>query len=369
MTSTAPSAARRLVPWIAAYLALWTAAGVLFSTPALTVGLSLPDGPPAGSVLGVVLTGWYVRALFGVAVIALALRFPIKRGNAWRAVPFHVGAGVLFAVAKIAVCAWATRQVEYLPDASFRHLFIGEFPLDVAAYWAVLGGAHGFAHYRELRNREVEAARWAAQAAQLREQLARAQLDALKAQLQPHFLFNTLHSISALIHENPDAADRMVEQLSDFLRRVIENGGAQEVRLRDELALLDGYLAIQRTRYEDRLSTRAAVEPGAMDAWVPNLVLQPLVENAIRHGVERRAGAGCVEIDAAREADSLVIRVRDDGPGPRAGRGGGSGVGLANTRARLERLYGARHALTLEAAPAGGSVVTLRLPFRTAEAP
>ncbi|HLL83843.1 MAG TPA: histidine kinase, partial [Longimicrobium sp.] len=234
-----PARFRWLATWLAAYLSLWTAAGFLFSTPAITVGLSISNAPPVSSVLSAVLTGWYVRALFGVAVIALALRVPIRRSTALRAVPFHIVAGVCFAVGKIAFCAWVTRYAAYLPDVSFRHLFIGDFPAEVASYWVVLGGTHGFVHYGALRRRELEAAQWAARAAQLQEQLARAQLDALKAQLQPHFLFNTLHSISALIHENPESADLMVEQLSDFLRRVIENSGAHEVRLREELALLD----------------------------------------------------------------------------------------------------------------------------------
>ena len=352
--------------WMSGYLAIWIAAGVLFSTPIMTIRREIPNAPPTGYFLAVVLTGWLMRALFGVVAVALARWVPIQRATAWRAVPLHLLASVVVALAKIAFCAWLTRRLAFLPDASFKDLFIQEFSLDVTAYWVVLGGVHAVQYYRGLRRREQEAAELSLYATRLQEQLTRAQLDALRAQLQPHFLFNALNSISALVREDPEAADQMIEQLSDFLRGVVENGGAPEVELGEELTLLDRYLSIQRTRYHDRLDTRVTAAPGTLDALVPNLILQPLVENAIRHGLEQHAEKGSIRIHADQEEDVLTIRIEDDGPGPsRASQNPGTRVGLANARARLQQLYGSAGMLTLEQAPSGGAIVILRLPYRT----
>ncbi len=194
-------------------------------------------------------------------------------------------------------------------------------------------------------------------------------------QLHPHFLFNALHSISALVHTDPEAADKMIARLGDFLRLTLESSAAQVVPLRQEIEFLNCYLEIERIRFRDRLTTRIDVEPQLLDCGVPNLILQPIVENAIRHGVSQRSGPGYVEVRAARVGASLRLEVRDNGRGlpegaavvPAHGPKGG-GVGLANTRARLQRLYGAAYRFDLANSPAGGALVTLEIPLKGAVA-
>ena len=212
--------------------------------------------------------------------------------------------------------------------------------------------------YRKERDRELLTSR-------LESQLAQAQLQVLKMQLQPHFLFNTLNGIMVLIRENPLIASRTVARLSEFLRLTLENAGVQEVPLRKELDFLDRYLQIEQLRFGERLTVRQHVLPETMNALVPNLILQPLVENAIRHGVEKRRGASEIRISAERENGSLTIHVRDDGVGLRGNDAHAikEGVGLSNTRARLEQLYGKSHHLELISPAQGGTDVLLRIPF------
>jgi len=198
-------------------------------------------------------------------------------------------------------------------------------------------------------------------------------LQALKMQLHPHFLFNALHSISSLVHSDPEAADKMIARLGDFLRLTLDAAAAQEVPLRQELEFLNCYLDIERTRFRDRLTTHIDADPQALDCVVPNLILQPIVENAIRHGVSQRAAHGHVEVRAARAGDALRLEVRDNGrglpEGAEACRAKQGGVGLANTRARLQQLYGGAYRFELSNAPTGGAVVTLEIPVREAEPP
>jgi two-component system, LytTR family, sensor kinase len=219
----------------------------------------------------------------------------------------------------------------------------------------------------EVRAREVAAAH-------LETRLIEAQLQALQRQLHPHFLFNTLHAISALVHREPDKADAMIERLSDLLRLTLDKIGVQQVTLEQELDYLRAYLDIEQVHFGDRLEVIYDVDAHAMDALVPNLILQPLAENAIRHGLEPRSGRGRIAIEAFREGDTLVLRVIDTGRGlfrvpavaPREGTGPAeAGVGLSNTRARLSRLYGSAATLDLQPNTGGGAVATVRLPFKT----
>ncbi|MGE5744284.1 MAG: sensor histidine kinase, partial [Gemmatimonadota bacterium] len=191
-------------------------------------------------------------------------------------------------------------------------------------------------------------------------------LQALAMQLRPHFLFNTLNAIAELIHEDPDAAERMVGRLADLLRRTLETDGSAEVPLATELELVDRYLDIQAVRFQDRLRVRWEVAGDVRAAWVPAMILLPLVENAVRHGVSARPGPGEVGIRARREADTLRLEVWDDGPGldPSAQRAPRRGIGLANTQARLAQLYGATHRFELVDGAPTGLVVRVSLPFR-----
>jgi LytS/YehU family sensor histidine kinase len=231
-------------------------------------------------------------------------------------------------------------------------------------YAGLIGLVHALSYYRLFRDREVRNS-------QLETRLARSQLQVLRAQLQPHFLFNTLNSIAALMHRDVESADRMVTRLGDLLRLSLSHTERQEVPLRQELAFLEKYLDIQRTRFRDRLTARVSADADALDGLVPSLILQPLVENAIRHGIEPRAAAGRVDVRARLDGDALVVEVEDDGPGlsPDArGEPNGCGIGLANTRARLEQLYGDRQRLTLSNGP-GGLLVRVELPYRVGQLP
>jgi len=202
----------------------------------------------------------------------------------------------------------------------------------------------------------------------LRGRLTEAQLDVLKAQLRPHFLFNTLNSISTLIHTDPDSADHMVVQLADLLRASLESSGKHEITLAEEVRLLERYLDIMRVRHQDRLSVAITVSPRASRALVPHFILQPLVENAIEHGIARRAGAGSIVVEATDVDGRLDIRVADDGCGlqPRLNdsRAPDEGIGLGNTRLRLAQLYGDAQSLMLKHADSGGTVVTITIPLR-----
>jgi LytS/YehU family sensor histidine kinase len=221
--------------------------------------------------------------------------------------------------------------------------------------------SHALNYYNSFRQGQL-------QAAQLRTQLVQSQLEALKMQLHPHFLFNTLHSISALLNKDADAARRMITRLGDFLRLTLENAGTQEVTLQEEMEFLNGYLEIERIRFRDRLTTNVEVDPCVLDVRVPNLILQPIVENAMRHAVATRTNPGRIEITANARNGCLRIQVRDNGPGIPTEQGAinqfGKGVGLSNTKARLERLYGTEHLLELMNDPQGGLVVTMEIPRR-----
>ncbi|MDQ6827702.1 MAG: histidine kinase [Gemmatimonadota bacterium] len=214
-------------------------------------------------------------------------------------------------------------------------------------------------YFRESHERE-----------ELRVALTQAQLQSLKLQLSPHFLFNALNSISALITTDAAAAERMLTGLSDFLRLSLHNAGQQEVPLEREVQLLERYVMIQQLRFQDRLRVDISMDPGASRALVPNLILQPLAENAIRHGLAPRARGGKLTIDATRENGSLVLRVSDDGVGQAMSPDELSmGIGLGNTRERLERLYGAAHRFEIETKPDEGFTVRIVIPFHTDGAP
>ncbi|MCA1619730.1 MAG: histidine kinase [Acidobacteria bacterium] len=307
----------------------------------------------------------YLWAAGTIFVLWLANRFPVE-GARWAG---HTLLHLLFATAFVFVVS-GTFQLVY--HFLFLHGPGKHYEPWTTLQWIIYNssenyGIYGllillnqvFRYYRRFREGELRSSR-------LQTQLASAQLEALKMQLQPHFLFNTLHSISALVHRDPDAADRMIARLGDFLRLTLENSGAREVSLRKELEFLTCYLEIERVRFQDRLTTSLEVEPDALDTPVPNLILQPIVENALRHGVAQTRGPGRVEISAKRESGSLRIRVWDNGPGLKAitrpDDGLKIGLGLSNTRARLEQLYGASHRLELENAPQGGLLVTLEIP-------
>ncbi len=204
------------------------------------------------------------------------------------------------------------------------------------------------------------------QSTRLKAQLAEARLDALRRQLDPHFLFNTLHAVSSLVERDPRGVRRMITRLSELLRHSFEDADEPEIPLRRELDLLTRYVEIMQVRFQGRLEVSTHVAPDAAQALVPNLILQPLVENAIRHGTEQLTTEGKIDVEISRDGDVLILRVRDNGPGPHAkSAASGSGLGVRNTMARLEQLYGTAQSFVLRRGDDGGAVVEVRLPFHT----
>jgi LytS/YehU family sensor histidine kinase len=259
--------------------------------------------------------------------------------------------GLLFQLQGVIIGAAARRE-------RFSAVLAGNAISELMIFWAVIGVLHAVEFYRRYRERE-------ALTLELRAQLSQSQLDVLRAQLHPHFLFNVLNAATVLVHRDPDAADAMLTRLGELLRHALRSDPRHETPLHEELELLDQYLDIMRTRFGDRLTIRRTIPTAVESALVPTFVLQPLVENALEHGVDRIEGSGCVEIDAEREGDSLVLAVRDNGAGERADARAGLGIGLTNTRARLAALYGDAATLALRPRPSGGTEVMLRLPFRS----
>jgi LytS/YehU family sensor histidine kinase len=242
---------------------------------------------------------------------------------------------------------------------AYKFFLFVNFHLALFFYWAILGVNYAIDYYQKYRERELRAS-------QLETRLAQARLQVLKMQLHPHFLFNTLNAISELVYKDPESAEQMITNLSDLLRLSLENVGVQEVPLKQELDFLNKYVEIEQTRFHDRLQMNMEIEPETLDACVPNMILQPLVENAIRHGIGMRSSGGKIEIGADRVDGMLHLFVRDNGRGLLNGEKKAlkEGVGLANTRARLAHLYGAAHRFDLKNSPGGGLMVDLAIPFR-----
>jgi two-component system, LytTR family, sensor kinase len=309
----------------------------------------------------------YGYALFVPLLFLLVRRFPLDRAHWVGSAPVLLVATFACVFVKCVGIEPLTANLIPLAGGFSAHVF-GEM-YDMSGIVVV---AQAIEFYRRAQERER-------QAAELREQLTHAQLDALRSQLHPHFLFNTLNGAAALMHTDVAAADRMVTQLADLLRATLAYAGAHEIPLGEELELLDRYLAIMRVRFHDRLTVRVDAGPEVREGLVPAFLLQPLVENALEHGIDARPGPGRLDIRAARDQERgrLRITITDDGPGP--DRQARAGIGIANTRERLAQLYGDRQELTLAAAPPaggnggggreGGAQVVVSLPWRTAGQP
>jgi two-component system LytT family sensor kinase len=344
----------------------WTLFGFFFASE--VVVSRAYAGRPAK--LGPAIAAWLICAFLWFAatplILKLARRFPLERHQWLRSFLIHLAVGTGLSFLLLAIWVWLTSAVgleigqqPFLQ--AFRNQLVSSLHSEILTYWMVIGLSHGIGYYRKYRERELRAS-------QLEARLARAQLDALKMQLHPHFLFNTLNSISVLMAEDVQAARRMLTSLSGLLRASLENVGSHEVSLKEELEFLENYLAIEQTRFQDRLTVSMKIEPAALDARVPNLILQPLVENAIRHGIAPHAKPGLVEIRAERQNGMVALRVRDNGSGLKAISPHKlmKGIGLSNTQARLEQLYGPTHQFEMHDADGGGLEVTITIPFRSA---
>lgn len=313
---------------------------------------------------------WWFWALATPVVLALGRRRPLVGGPppSWRALPAHVAA--LAGLLALHALVVAGVSLALFPGAGdFRQNFVESLfnraISDVLVYAAILGVGYTLDYQSRFRDRALDTAR-------LESELALAELRALKMQLHPHFLFNTLNTAAVLVEENPAAAKDVLGLLADLLRATLDQSGVQEIRLSEELELLETYLTIERTRFPDRLTVALDIAAETRDAWVPNLVLQPLVENAVRYAIAPRSAPGRITIRARRagHGDVLTLSIIDDGPGMKPGpNGGGAGLGISTTRARLERLYGAAGRLELTPASDGpGTVATVTMPYRVGDA-
>ncbi|HVG18834.1 MAG TPA: histidine kinase [Blastocatellia bacterium] len=319
---------------------------------------------------------WFLWAAIAPLVFWLTGRFRIDRERWFRNSLLHIFACLFLSVAHRAVyliIGWLLHVAAYQQMSSIPELYESDIlfnlPTGFMSYGTILLVSQAVDYHNRYQEEELKISRLKAELAEAQLQVAQAQLQALKMQLHPHFLFNTLNSISALLDEDVEAADEMIARLGDFLRLTLENSGAQEVTLQEELEFLRCYLEIEQVRFQDRLTVRMDIGPETLDARVPNLILQPIVENAIRHGIVAQMAPGRIEVRASRVGETLQLQVKDNGPGlsptqDSAGKLRG-GLGLANTRARLEQLYGPAHHFDMSDATEGGLQVTLEIPFET----
>ncbi len=352
---------RKRVPWLP-LLVLWTALPLVVTTSADLV-LGQPPSLPKASDLPYLVIIWWPWAILTPVINRLGQRFPIRSAHGIPHAVVHLLASWLVVVvlnlhaalmAFLLNLPWSPRDILH----QMFHVFDGIGPLAQLLYWLVLAACATLTAHQRARERQAR--------------LTEARLDSLTAQLQPHFLFNTLNTISALIDEDTAAARQMVSHLGDLLRANLRRHGAQEVTLDDELDLVHRYLDIEAVRFGERLRYQEEVAIEVRQARVPRLLLQPLVENAVRHGMGRDAAAGQISLEAGRLGATLRIRIHDDGPGLRAQAGDagpttprqGDGISLTNLRARLETLYGRAGQLSLRPRAPRGTTVQVELPYR-----
>ena len=351
--------------WIV--LAIWSIYGV-FNTIVVHYRSELQGKP----------MDWYLCALYEFPyvwiwaaitplVLALSRRFPLGIDHSRRNVFVHLFGA--FVAAVLTKSIWDFTALPFIAPSlvpttfrTFQKSMIQAMDFGVLHYLIVIVCHHAVEFYRKYEDGRLRAS-------QLEAKLATAQLHALKMQLHPHFLFNTLHSISELVHDNPARAESMIVKLSDFLRLTLEHVGIPEVPVAEEVDFLRRYLEIEQMRFEDRLTVEWDVDPAVESVRVPNLILQPLVENALKHGLSRNTEHGILRISCKQEEGRLAMKVYDNGPGPKRATANllepvREGVGLNNTRSRLERLYGGDHHIAFRQVPEGGFEVTIRIPMR-----
>ena len=356
------------------WLCIWTFLGLLQAARLYFVyysdGVQLISWPQA---MTWALADWYIWGLLSFVVVPVTRRTSF-RGSTWpRDLIIHLALALGIGALQLAIYAavyaplgtWFEHQVgtslgrTYL--SLYEDLLRSKLHGAVLTYFLIAFVAFALRYAAQYRAAEQRRQK-------LETRLVQAQLDALKMQLHPHFLFNTLNAITALIHSDPDAADRMIARLAELLRATLDSEAVQEVPLRQELEFLEGYLDIQRMRFGPRLSIHLEVAPDTLDAFVPHLILQPLVENAVMHGIAPRSEPGTVGVHARRSGGRLQIEVCDDGDGFLPGEhvAGSAGRGLANTRDRLRQLYGELQEFTVENDAVAGVRVRIDIPFHRA---
>lgn len=356
---------RKLVKWIGIW-AVWTLFALFFASQFALQNQFSPNPVSFWRALLWQLVSGYIWFGISPLILYLARRFPFDEGR-WRtSIPVHVVACIGIALGQLLIDSFVLTRLGYPPNRSFPNFFeaykffvLVNVHLSMLIYMGVVAIWSTYSYYQRYRERLLESS-------QLEARLAQSRLQVLKMQLHPHFLFNTLNAISELIHKDPESADRMLTDLSDLLRLSFENLEVQEISLKQELEFLEKYLEIEQMRFHDRLSVNMHIPPDVLDASVPNMILQPLVENAIKHGIAPRSSGGRIDINAARSNGHLEIEVSDDGLGVPFGdlQNLPEGVGLSNTRRRLRHLYGDAHRFDLRKLEKGGIGVSLEIPYR-----
>lgn len=350
--------------------AAWAVPALLAAAETLAFWRMAGRDFPAWRALATQAPGWLAYALLTPAILVLARRLPLRAPRLARNVTVHLLAALLAGALYAATAAAAGLVFAPMPSPmplwrTFVGWYLSGLPLAVIAWFGVVGVGHALGWFAESKRRELEAAR-------LGEQLAEARLGALRMQLHPHFLFNSLNAVAVLARDGDmRGAVRMLEDLSELLREVLRADQGHEVPLAAELAFVRRYLAIEQVRFSDRLQVAYAVDETLCGEPVPAFLLQPFVENALRHGIARRSAAGRLEIGARRTAGGgMELWVQDDGAGLPGdwGRGGTEdwGVGLSNTAARLAQLHGDGASLALHPVAGGGTRAVVRLPARPA---
>ena len=362
-----PSNRRLPIRWrgAATFVLLWTLIGLAFAGQHYLKAAKLGDGVQWRVAVEGALADWYLFAVLSLPAFRLARRFHLG-GAQWRLrVALHVVAGAVFSLLWILLrtlvveALMPVRGAEKPLNDLLRYVVVATFFFNMLVYWVVVTVAHALAYFQSLQDRERRLL-------ELENRLTSARLQALQMQLNPHFLFNALNGIGTLMYRDVDAADTMIVKLAGLLRHALDQSGRHQVALREEMAFLDRYLDLEQMRFGDRLSVHREIDAAAEDALVPNLLLQPIVENAIKHGIEPRMEPGRIIIRARVLAPAtLRIEIEDNGRGLTPDRGIGSGVGTSNCRARLAQLYGAAGEFRLEPAQEGGVRAVVQLPFFT----
>ncbi len=363
----------RILLTLTASIVIWMVVCLIDSTWYYFTVLVKGNPPPWLRIVEHNAPYWVVAAILSLPVIAITRRFDFRHGGHWRALTVHAITVVPFAIIHVA----GFRFWNLVSDGGTIHWTKFRFAVqsnlsttldkEILLYVVLVGAVSAYDYYRRYQEKERAAAALELEQARLKASLSEAKLGALKMQLQPHFLFNAMHAISTLILKGESkAANTMLLHLSQFLRMTLDSGDAPVVALSVELEFLDAYLRIQRVRFGERLQVRMEIEEGTLSAEVPNLILQPLVENSIRHGIAASPGEGLIIIRARRRGERLELQVQDNGTGLHGGGAYEEGVGLTNIRARLAQLYPDEHRFTLETLEGGGTLATVRIPYRDA---
>jgi len=338
------------------WFAIWTIAGLFFSTQLVLINAHIYGRSiPLSLALGSTLTEWYLWLPATPVMLWLSRTFHFERGRLLRPLLIHVAAGVAISLLEVLAFTWICHTFGWSLGKAVTFGQIFDFLFTVKFHWAILTYAVVIA--------ATQAAAYASLLQQRETTLAKAQLQAPRSQLHPHFLFNSLQAALALVRTDPPAAERTIVRLGDLLRATLDASGEHSVPLRNEIHFLEQYLEIERTRFADRLSIELHIDPQTLDLKVPHMILQPFVENAVKHGIAPRSAPGHIRVSAARDNSHLTLEVSDNGVGLSAGPVK-EGIGISNTRARLRQLYGERQKLELIAPSGGGFAARLEIPVQ-----